>query len=134
MGRNILAYITGILTGFLVVVITRTITLSYYPFPEELTWFDSQDMELYINSLPDGAFWAQIVAHIVGAFLAGLITSLVNRKGRFIHGIIAGGVIFVFTIVSNFTFGFPGWYIIVDTLLTGVAAFAGASFGQSRDV
>ena len=91
-------------------------------------------MKTYVESLPDGAFALLIISHAVGAFLTSLIASLISIKTRFADGIIAGTIIFVFILVSNFTFDFPALYLMIDTLISAIAAFAGASFGQGRDV
>ena len=134
MGRKITAVISGVAIGLLIILILRVVALSYFEFPEELEWFDPDDMATYFASLPDSAFILLISSHIVGAFLTSLIASLISIKNRFGMGIIAGAIIFVFIAVVNFTFEFPVLYLMIDTLLSALAAFAGASFGQGRDV
>jgi len=108
--------------------------LAYYPFPKELEWLKPEDMKVYFDNLPDAAFALIIASHVIGAFLAALITSLISTKQRFTNGIITGAIIFVFLIMVNFMFDFPKFYIMIDTLATAIAAFAGASFGQGRKV
>lgn len=134
MGRRIMSILSGVSIGLMIILIIRVVALSYYEFPEELTWSNPEDMNTYVESLPDGAFILLISSHIVGAFLTSLLASLISVKTRFADGIIAGAIIFVFIIVFNFTFEFPVLYLMIDTLLSAVAAFAGASFGQGRDV
>ena len=134
MGRRIMSILSGVSIGLMIILIIRVVALSYYEFPDELIWSNPEDMNTYVESLPDGAFILLISSHIVGAFLTSLIASLISIKTRFADGIIAGAIIFVFIIVFNFTFDFPVLYLMIDTLLSAVAAFAGASFGQGRDV
>ena len=134
MGRKITAVISGVAIGLLIILILRVVALSYFEFPEELEGFNPEDMATYFASLPDSAFILLISSHIVGAFLTSLIASLISIKNRFGMGIIAGAIIFVFIVVVNFTFEFPVLYLMIDTLLSALAAFAGASFGQGRDV
>jgi len=129
-----MSILSGLAVGLIIILIIRVVVLSYYEFPEELTWSNPDDMNTYVESLPDGAFIMLISSHIVGAFLTSLIASLISIKTRFADGIIAGAIIFVIIIVFNFTFEFPVLYLMIDTLLSAVAAFAGASFGQGRDV
>lgn len=134
MGRRITSILSGLAIGLLTILIIRVVALTYYQFPEDLTWFNPDDMKTYVESLPDSAFVLLIFSHIIGAFLTSLIASLISIKTRFADGIIAGAVVFVFILVSNFTFDFPVLYLMIDTLLSAIAAFAGASFGQGRDV
>ena len=117
-----------------VILIIRVVALTYYEFPDNLTWSNPEDMKTYLESLPDAAFILLISSHIVGAFLTSLIASLISIKTRFTDGIIAGAIIFVVILISNFTFDFPVLYLMIDTLLSAVAAFAGAAFGHRREV
>lgn len=118
----------------LIITIFRVVIFSYYPFPEELTWKVSEDMNTYFNGLPDAAFVMIIASHVLGALLGTLITSLISKKQRFTNGILTGSIIFSIVLVVNFTYDFPVVYLMIDTLLTAVAAFAGSAFGQGRKV
>jgi len=129
-----MSIISGVAVGLLIILIIRVVAFTYYEFPDELNWSNPDDMNTYLQSLPDSAFILLVSSHVVGAFLTSLIASLISVKTRFSDGIIAGAIIFAVIIVSNFTFDFPILYLMSDTLLSAVAAFAGASFGQGRDV
>ena len=118
----------------LIIMVFRVVILSYYPFPEELTWKDSADMNIYFNGLPDAAFIMIITSHILGALFGTLITSLISKKARFTNGIITGSIIFSIVFVINFTYDFPVLFLMIDTLLTAIAAFSGSAFGQGRKV
>ena len=129
-----MSILAGLGLGMLIIVIFRVILFSYYPFPEELTWKDSVDMNTYFNSLPDAAFIMIIASHLFGALLGTLITALISKKTRFTNGIITGSILFAIVFVINFTYDFPPLYLMIDTLITAIAAFAGAAFGQKRKV
>lgn len=118
----------------LIIVIFRVIIFSYYPFPEQFTWKDSADMNTYFNGLPDAAFIMIIASHVFGALLGTLITSLISKKTRFTNGIITGSIIFAIVFVVNFTYDFPVLYLMIDTLVTAIAAFTGAGIGHKRKV
>lgn len=108
--------------------------LAKWPFPADLDWLDNTHRNEYIATLPDSAFWIVIASHVFGAFFAGLIASLVTRKDRFTSGIIAVTILFVMVLIYNFTHEYPGWFLMLDVLLTAVAGFAAASFGRTRRV
>lgn len=134
MGRKILAVVAGLLTGLMTILLVRTMSLAKYPFPENLDWTDTLDRNTYIASLPDAAFLIVIGSHILGAFLTGLIASLITRKDRFTIGIIAGLLLFAFVLVANFTHEYPKLYMMSDVLLTAISGFSGAAFGMKRVV
>lgn len=129
-----MSIISGVSIGLMIILIIRVVALAYYEFPDDLTWSVKEDMNTYVDSLPDSAFILLISSHIVGAFLTSLIASLISIKTRFSDGIIAGTIVFVTILVFNFTFDFPKLYLMIDILLSAIAAFAGAVFGQGRDV
>lgn len=134
MGRKILAITAGLIVGLLIIFILRVVTIAYFPFPDSLTWKNPSDMNTYFNGLPDSAFVLIIASHGLGALFGALITALISKKQRFTNGIITGAIVFTFILVVNFTYDFPKVYLMIDTLATAVAAFAGASFGQGRKV
>jgi len=134
MVRKTLAIIAGLLTGLLVILLVRTMSLAKYPFPDTLDWTDSAHRNEYIAALPDAAFLIVIASHMLGAFLAGLIASLISRKDRFAIGIVAGLLLFTFVLIANFTHEYPKLYMMSDILLTAVAGFVGAAFGMRRVV
>ncbi len=134
MGRKILSILAGLGVGMLIITIFRVVIFSYYPFPEHLTWMISQDMNTYFNGLPDAAFVMIIASHVLGALLGTLITSLISKKSRFTTGIVTGSIIFSIVFVVNFTYDFPPLYLMIDTFLTAIAAFAGSAFGKGRKV
>lgn len=134
MGRKILSILSGVGIGLLIIMIFRVVTLTYFPFPNELTWMDPKDMNSYLNGLPDSAFLLISASHFVGAFVGALITALISKKTRFTNGIITGAILFTFVLVFNFSFDFPAIYIMIDTLITAIAAFAGAAIGKARKV
>jgi len=129
-----LSILAGLGVGMLIITVFRVVIFSYYPFPEQLTWKDSVDMNIYFNGLPDAAFIMIITSHVFGALLGTLITSLISRNSRFTNGIITGSIIFAIIFVINFTYDFPVLYLMIDTLVTAIAAFSGSAFGQGRKV
>jgi len=118
----------------MIILIFRTITLSFFPFPSGLEWMNTDDMNQYLRSLPDNAFILILSSHVVGAFLGSLIAALITKKGRFSAGIISGSIIFVAVTLFNFRFDFPTLFVVSSTLLAALAAFAGSAVGKSRTV
>lgn len=118
----------------MIIVIFRTITLSFFPFPSGLEWMNTADMNQYLQSLPDKAFVLILSSQIIGAFLGSLVAALVTIKSRFSAGIISGAIIFVAVTIFNFRFDFPTLFVVSSTLLAALAAFAGSVVGKNRTV
>ena len=133
MGRRILSILTGLGIGLLVIVIIRMMIRTMFPASEVLE-SGVEDLDTYYSSLPERAYLLLGLSHIFAAFLASLITSLISNNNRFSNGVITGTIVFVVITVFNFTFDYPSLFLMLDTLFSAVAAFAGASFGQGRKV
>lgn len=129
-----MSILAGLGVGMLIIMVLRVVILSYYPFPDQLTWKDSTDMNMYFNGLPDAAFIMIIASHVLGALFGTLITSLISKQSRFTNGIITGSIIFSIVLVINFTYDFPVIFLMIDTFLTAIAAFTGSVFGKGRKV
>ncbi len=122
--RSILSIIAGVLVGVFGVFLVKMINLSLYPNPVDLKVSD-----------PDlAAFVLIIIAHILGAFIAAFIASMVARTKRLNIGLLAGAILLSFTIWTSFSIGPPNVVSILDIVGTSLAVFLGAKMGASRIV
>ena len=122
--RSILSIIAGVLVGVFGVFLVKMINLSLYPNPVDLNVSD-----------PDlAAFVLIIIAHILGAFIAAFIASMVARTKRLNVGLLAGAILLSFTIWNSFSIGPPNVVSILDIVGTSLAVFLGAKMGASRIV
>ena len=122
--RSILSIIAGVLVGVFGVFLVKMINLSLYPNPVDLKVSD-----------PDlAAFVLIIIAHILGAFIAAFIASMVARTKRLNVGLLAGAILLSFTIWNSFSIGPPNVVSILDIVGTSLAVFLGAKMGASRIV
>ena len=134
MLRRVISILSGLFLGILIFMIIAVLCRSAFPFPENYEWLNEEDMENYIDGLPDRAFILIVTSHVLGAFLGALIASLISLKHRFTNGIITAAILFTMIIIVNFTFDFPRFYIMLDTLLVAIFGFIGALIGQRRNV
>ena len=122
--RSILSIIAGVSVGVFGVFLVKMINLSLYPNPVDLKVSD-----------PDlAAFVLIIIAHILGAFIAAFIASMVARTKRLNVGLLAGAILLSFTIWTSFSIGPPNVVSILDIVGTSLAVFLGAKMGASRIV
>lgn len=112
----------------------QMISTSIYPIPEGLDMSNAEQLKSYISTLPTGAFALVILSHVLGAFMAGFVAAMVSRSDRMKYGWIAGGVILLFTIWNAIEIPHPTLVMILDLVLTTIAAYMGARLGASRVV
>lgn len=130
--RQLLSIIAGLSTAYLIIVMANMIKEGLYPTPMELDFSNRQQVEAWFETLPPKSFLITAIGHALAAFSAGFISSLVSGTSRFIFGLISVTVIFVTTIIFLFTYNFPVWFVITDTLATAVLGFFGVILGGSR--
>ncbi|MBK9258011.1 MAG: hypothetical protein IPM42_21375 [Saprospiraceae bacterium] len=64
----------------------------------------------------------------------GFISSLTSGSNRMVNGIISACVIFVMVLIYLFTYYFPTWFVLTDTIATSLLGFAGVVTGSQRIV
>lgn len=130
--RQILSIIAGLTTAYLIIVMAQMIKEGLYPTPMDLDFSDISKVDEWFATLPSKAFLIIAISHALGSFSAGFISSLVSGVNRYIFGLISVSVIFVTVIIFLFTYNFPTWFVITDTVATAVLGFLGVILGGSR--
>lgn len=103
-----------------------------YPLPPNLDIDDKKTLIQWTSTLPDQAFVIIAISHGIAAFASGLIASLVVGRSRMSTGIITMSAVFLLVMVYLFTYNFPTWFVITDTIATAILGFAGAVTGSGR--
>lgn len=105
-----------------------------YPPPTEIYFASNDAMSVWMNNLPDKAFIIIAISHGLAAFAAGLISSLVSGTSRMTFGMISISIIFISVMIYLFSYYFPAWFVIADTVVTAILGFTGVVIGSARYV
>jgi hypothetical protein len=130
--RHIFGVFTALVTAVLIIIMAQMIREGLYPLPPNLDIDDTKTLIQWISSLPDQAFVIIAISHSIAAFAAGLISSLVVGRSRMSTGIITMSSVFLLVMVYLFTYNFPTWFVITDTIATAILGFVGAVTGSGR--
>ena len=103
-----------------------------FTFSENIDLKNKTEKIAWTSSLPDNAFIIIAISHGIGSFAAGLIAGLVAGRSRMSTGMISMSIIFMAVMIYLFTYNFPVWFVITDTVATAILGFAGAVIGSSR--
>ena len=126
--------ITSLITAILIIIMAQMIREGLYPQPPELYYGSSEALTHWMNSLPDKAFIIIGISHGLAAFAAGLISSLVSGTSRMTFGMISLSIIFISVMIYLFSYYFPAWFVIADTVVTAILGFTGVLIGSARYV
>jgi hypothetical protein len=132
--RQIFAIIAGLIVALLIIVMLQMIKEGLYPTPRGLDFAQKDLVLAWMETLPPKAFLISAIAHGLAAFCAGFIASLTAGSGRMATGIIAASVIFILVMIYLFTYYFPTWFVLTDTIVTSILGFAGVVIGSARIV
>lgn len=134
MGRNILSGIIGIVLGMVTVAsIDRLSHLIYMP-PLDIDPTNKGELREMVLSMPSTALLVIFMAHLIGAFVASLISAKFASKNKFLMGLLAGAVILIATITRLSMIPHPIYLSLLDVFLTLIGMYAGARIGSAGEV
>lgn len=105
-----------------------------YPQPPGMDIHSHEALSNWMNTLPNKVYIIIALSHGLGAFASGLISSLVSGSNRLTFGIIGFCAIFIPVMIYLFTYHFPVWFVVTDTVITAILGFIGAITGSARYV
>lgn len=130
--KQVFGIFTALVTAVLIIIMAQMIREGLYPQPISINLDDKESMINWISKLPSKAFIIIAISHGLASFAAGLISSLVAGSSRMTVGMISISVIFIAVMIYLFTYYFPVWFVITDTVVTAVLGFVGVVIGSSR--
>ncbi len=127
MLRSVLAVVTGIIVGGLVIyLIEFVISPMIFPLPEGLDITDPQALAAMMTEIPFGAKVLVIVAWALGAMCGGWVAAKVTLENANPVGLIVG-VFFLGSVLSNLVMiPHPIWMTVLGLVIPIPAAFIGA--------
>jgi hypothetical protein len=130
--KQVFGIFTALVTAVLIIIMAQMIREGLYPQPISLNFDDKESLIKWVPKLPSKAFIIIAISHGLASFAAGLISSLVAGSSRMTVGMIAISIIFIAVMIYLFTYYFPVWFVITDTVVTAVLGFVGVIIGSSR--
>jgi hypothetical protein len=128
MVRFLIATITGLIAGSLLIFIGNMVFMSLYPTDA----ISSTTEGLDFNYISNAGYCTRLVAHGLGAFIAGLVAALVAIKTKYSSGVTSFLVIFIGIIYFVFANAYPTWFVVSDITVTAILGFLGVIVGASR--
>ena len=127
--KKSLSIIAGIVTGFIVIMITEAVTHKIYPLPKgfDLSKADDETMKFIMEMLPRGAYLMILLGFALGSFSGGLVSSLLSQKIQ--QPLIVGLAIMLGGIVNCFMIPHPLWLVITSLFMYVPFAFVGGKIG-----
>lgn len=132
--KQVFGIFTALVAAGLIVVMAQMIREGLYPWPLTMDFTNNEEVSAWMSNLPNNAFIIIAISHVVAAFSAGLLSSLVAGKHRVITGITTIAILMVIIVVYLFSYHFPLWFKVTDVITTLVLGGVGITIGSARNV
>lgn len=130
MGRNILAVVAGLITGMILIAAIEYVGHQIYPLPEGLDMHDPDAIRAYLETAPTGSLWMVILAYAIGAFDAGLVSSVIARQDSRRVALICGLFLLAFGLINLFLIPHPAWFWVLSLAVFLPSAYLGSLLGN----
>ena len=132
MGRSIIGVIVGVLAGVLVISLIQMAGHMMYPTPEGVDMKDPAVVTEYMKDAPFGAIFMVLVAYVLGAFVAGLVSTLIGQVNHIKLGLICGVILLLAVIMTLYSIPHPMWFMAASIVLTVPVAIFGAKLATKK--
>lgn len=123
--RRIVGIALGIAVGLGFVMVGDYLSTLVHPWPKDLDYHNRDVIVGYMNNIPITAFLAMLAGYAAGAFLGGLVATLVSGRGPSRPAMIVGIVLTVGNIFNQMQIPHPIWFAVVSVLMSIPLAWSG---------
>ncbi|MCF8303330.1 MAG: hypothetical protein K9I94_08675 [Bacteroidales bacterium] len=122
MGRSILAIITGVIVGIIVIILIKVFGTFLYPANLAKNVGEATTV---IESLPQAALFYVLAAWGLGSFAGGLVSALIAKNNGTTHALIVGFGLLLVGLLWVLAIPHPMWFCIVGLLVMLPFAYLG---------
>jgi hypothetical protein len=112
MIRNLGAFVIGVVTAFVTVMLVDKIGHMVYPPPPGLDFTNPDAIRPYLATLPIGAFLFILASSVVAAFTGTLLSCCIGTANPNLFGAAVGGIILAKTIENFIAIPHPLWLVL----------------------
>lgn len=131
MTRKIFGVLGGVVVAYLAIMGSQMLSLHQNPFPEGLDPADIEAMKAYISTLPGSAFAWVLGGYVVGAFLGGLVATLISQN-KYMPALIIGAFLTMAAIANAMMIAQPMWVSVAGVIVMIPFAWLGAKIVKLR--
>lgn len=123
--KRIVAIAAGIAVGLGFVMVGDYLSTVVHPWPHDLDYHNRDVIISYMNNLPITAFLSMLGGYAAGAFLGGLVATLLSGRGPSRPAIVVGIVLTMGNIFNQMQIPHPTWFAVVAILMCIPLAWCG---------
>lgn len=123
--RRVLAVLVGCIVAVLVLFVGETLSHLIYPSPSNIDSNNIEQLRKLAESAPPIALVLVLLAGFLGAFVGGLIATMLMKTNDKIVILLVGAILTVLGILNLLLVPHPIWFIIPALLVYFIGAWMG---------
>jgi hypothetical protein len=131
MIRSIAGVVAGLTAAIFVVGVLEAVGHAIYPPPPGINLHDPEALKTIIDQLPLGAIVMVLVAWGTGTLVGAFAAAAIAGRAPMVHGLIVGGIIMTFAVLTMIMIPHPVWFMIVSVFVVLVPALLGALLAKA---
>lgn len=130
MKRRIIGIISGLIIGWLLIVLGEWVTSMSYSIPDEFATYTDAEKLAWIESLPEVVFWLHILSWTVAAFSGGFVASIISSDSWWRVSFITGFIMFLGALINFLMIPHPIWVVCLGLSVYLPMAYLGGHFAK----
>jgi uncharacterized membrane protein YwzB len=130
--KALLAVLCGIVSGFIVIVISEMLTSKFFTSLQGLNFEDKNAVTAHMQSASVSMFLSILLGYIIASFTAGYVTNFLSRNNKYKPAMLAGVALMIFGILNMMELWHPNWFWVVSIPLYLVFAFLGGKMAIKK--
>jgi hypothetical protein len=123
--KRVLAVLAGCIVAVLVIFVGEALSHLIFPPPSNVDLNNAEQLKALIESAPPMSLVLVLLAGFLGAFVGGLIATMVMKTNDKIAALIVGAVLTILGILNLLMVPHPIWFIIPALLIYFIGAWLG---------
>ncbi len=123
--KRIISVLSGLGAAFVVIMLAEMAGHAIYPLPDGLDPNTMEDILKYMETAPFGAMLSVIIAWGLGAFAAGLVSTMIAKDGQVRHALICGCILTALCIMNCIMIPCPLWFWVAGVGVSVPLAWIG---------
>lgn len=117
MIRKILAIISGLISGGIVISLVEMVAQQLHPLPTGIKMDDFAALAEHASKTPLPAQITVLIGYVLGATTAGFVSTIIAKDGKKVYALICAILFLLATIVNLSMIATPIWFWIIALLL-----------------
>jgi len=132
--RYVLAVIGGIIAAVVIIFIVEAASYMFFPPPKGIDMENPEDVKRLIASAPVGSMIMVVVGWAIGAFVGGLVASVISVRHKSAMALTVGLLLMISGIINLYMFPHPLWMWIIGLAVNIPFAYFGFKFADRNYV